>query len=257
LVAAPWPLYTFMINYKEQTVIITGGTRGIGRAVAEEFLIAGATVVVTYYSDEQAALQFKNHNASCKKRLDVQKFDVSDYVQVENFFKYFEERYGTLQVLVNNSGIRRDSALAMMKQEDWSRVIEINLTGAFNMCKFAVLLMMANRYGRIINITSPSGKHGFMGQTNYAASKAGQVGFSRSLSKEVATRGITVNCLSPGFIDTGFIDDLPEKLRKSYLKDIPLNRFGRPEEVAMGVLFLASKKAGYITGSTLEITGGL
>ncbi len=257
MVAAPWPLCVFMFNFKEQTVIVTGGTRGIGRAIAEEFLRAGATVVVTYSSDEQAAMKFKSDNASYNKKLDVQKFDVSDYNQAEKFFKYFEDRHGVLQVLVNNSGIRRDSALAMMKKEDWSRVLEINLTGAFNMCKFAVLLMMANRYGRIINITSPSGKLGFLGQTNYSASKAGQVGFSRSLSKEVATRGITVNCISPGFIDTGFIDDLPEKLKKSYLKDIPLNRFGTPEEVATGVLFLASKKAGYITGSTLEITGGL
>lgn len=246
-----------MLSFKEKTVIVTGGTRGIGKSVAEEFLKAGATVVASYLSDEKAALKFKSDNSSCKERLDVQKFDVSDFDQVERFFKYIEERYGALQVLVNNSGIRRDSALAMMKREDWDRVLDVNLSGVFNMCKFAVMLMMANRYGRIINITSPSGKQGFSGQTNYAASKAGQVGFTRSLSKEVATRGITVNCVSPGFMDTGFIDDLPEKLKKSYLESIPVKRFGKPEEVAFSVLFLASEKAGYITGSTLEVTGGL
>lgn len=246
-----------MLNFENQTVIITGGTRGIGKSVAEEFLKAGATVIVSYFSDEQAALKFKSDNASYKEKVDVRKFDVSDYGQVESFFKYIEERYGALQVLVNNSGIRRDSALAMMSREDWGRVLDVNLSGVFYMSKFAVTLMMLNRYGRIINITSPSGKHGFRGQANYAASKAGQVGLTRSLSKEVASRGITVNCVSPGFIDTGFIDDLPEKLKKSYLESIPLRRFGKPEEVAISILFLASKKAGYITGSTLEITGGL
>lgn len=246
-----------MLNFENQTVIITGGTRGIGKSVAEEFLKAGATVVVSYFSDEQAALKFKSDNASYKEKVDVRKFDVSDYDQVESFFKYIEKRYGALQVLVNNSGIRRDSVLAMMSREDWGRVLDVNLSGVFNMCKFAVTLMMLNRYGRIINITSPSGKQGFRGQANYAASKAGQVGLTRSLSKEVASRGITVNCVSPGFIDTGFIDDLSEKLKKSYLESIPLRRFGKPEEVAISILFLASKKAGYITGSTLEVTGGL
>ncbi len=162
-----------------------------------------------------------------------------------------------MQVQVNNFGIRRDSAVDRMKLEDWSSVVDVNLSGVFNMCKFAVMIMMSSRYGRIINITSPAGKIGFPGQSNYAATKAGQVGLTRSLSKEVATRGITVNCVSPGFIDTGFIDDLPEKLRKTYLENIPLHRFGKPEEVASCVLFLASKEASYTNGSTLEVTGGL
>lgn len=246
-----------MFNFEGQTVIVTGGTRGIGKAVAGAFLKAGAMVIVSYNSDDQAAEKFKSENASYKDKVDVQKFDVSDYSKVEFFFKYVEEKYGDLQVLVNNSGIRRDSVLAMMKQEDWSRVVDVNLSGVFNMCKFAVILMMSSRYGRIINITSPAGKMGFPGQSNYAATKAGQVGLTRSLSKEVATRGITVNCVSPGFIDTGFIDDLPEKLRKTYLENIPLHRFGKPEEVAACVLFLASKEASYTNGSTLEVTGGL
>lgn len=246
-----------MFNFEGQTIIVTGGTRGIGRAIAEGFLKSGATVVVTYSSDEQAFLKFQSENTAYKDRIDVRKFDISDYSQVKNFFKYMDERHGSLHVLVNNSGIRRDSVLAMMKQEDWSNVLDVNLSGVFFMCKFAVALMMSNRYGRIINITSPSGKLGFQGQANYAASKAGQVGLTRSLSKEVATRGITVNCVSPGFIDTGFIGNLSEKQKKSHLESIPVKRFGRPEEVASSVLFLASKKAGYITGATLEVTGGL
>lgn len=246
-----------MFNFEGQTIIVTGGTRGIGRAIAEGFLKSGGTVVVTYSSDNQAFLEFQSENTAYKDRIDARKFDISDYSQVKNFFKYMDERHGSLQVLVNNSGIRRDSVLAMMKQEDWSNVLDVNLSGVFYMCKFAVALMMSNRYGRIINITSHSGKLGFQGQANYAASKAGQVGLTRSLSKEVATRGITVNCVSPGFIDTGFIGNLSEKQKKSYLESIPVKRFGKPEEVASSVLFLASKKAGYITGATLEVTGGL
>ena len=246
-----------MFNFEGNIVIVTGGTRGIGKAVAEAFLKAGATVIVSYSSDEQAAEKFKSENTSYKDKLDIRKFDISDYSQVEIFFQYVEKQYGNLHVLINNSGIRRDSALAMMKQEDWNRVLDINLSGVFNMCKFAVMLMMSNRYGRIVNITSPAGRIGFSGQSNYSASKSGQVGLTRSLSKEVATRRITVNCVSPGFIETGLIDDLPEKLKKTYLENIPVRRFGKPEEVASCVLFLASKEAAYINGATLEVTGGL
>jgi 3-oxoacyl-[acyl-carrier protein] reductase len=145
----------------------------------------------------------------------------------------------------------------MMKAEDWNRVINTNLTGTFNLCKLAVQSMMRQRYGRIITLTSPVGKFGFAGQANYAASKAGQVAFTRSLSKEVASRKITVNCVSPGFIDTDFIGDLPEEQKKFYKDQIPLKRFGTPEDVTYPVLFLASKESSYITGSVLEVTGGL
>ena len=160
-------------------------------------------------------------------------------------------------MLVNNSGIRKDAVLAMMKPEDWQKVLDVNLTGSFYMSKLAVHSFITNRYGRIITITSPAGRFGFEGQANYAASKAGQVAMTRSLSKEVASRGITVNCVSPGFIDTEFLADLPEKLRKEYLASIPLKRFGTPDEVAACVLFLASREAGYITGSVLAVDGGL
>ena len=246
-----------MFDFKEQTAIITGGTRGIGRRIAESFLEAGARVIVSYTANEAAAESFRKENSDFAERIDVQRFDVSVYEEVEEFFKYVESQYGSFEVLVNNAGIRKDSVLGMMKKSDWSDVMNVNLNGIFHMCKFAVMILMRKRYGRIITITSPMGKHGFEGQSNYAASKAGQIGLTRSLSKEVATRGITVNCVSPGFIETELIQDLPEKLRKAYLDQVPMKRFGKTEEAAHAVLFLASREASYITGSTIEVTGGL
>jgi len=245
-------------DFTNQTALITGGTRGIGRAISEAFLAAGARVIATYVSNEEAAAEFKRANSAHAEPLELRKCDVSDYEQVEALFKSLEQSYKDgIDILVNNSGVRKDSVLAMMKPQDWHDVVNVNLSGTFNMCKFGVLAMMRKRYGRIINITSPCGEFGFAGQANYAASKAGQVGLTRSLSKEVATRGITVNCVSPGFIGTDLIKDLSEDLRKQYVAQVPLKRFGTPEEVASCVLFLASKEASYITGSVLEVTGGL
>lgn len=244
-----------MYDFTDQTVIVTGGTRSIGRAVTELFLKAGAKVIATYVSNKEAAETFKAELNN--GRLFIEQFDVSDYKAVEEFFSTFADKYGTLEILVNNSGIRKDSVLAMMSHEDFTRVMDINLTGVFNMCKFAVKEMMLNRYGRIINMTSPSGKFGFEGQANYSASKAGMVALSRSLSKEVAKRKITVNCVSPGFIDTDLISDLPEAMVKEYKKSIPVKRFGTPADVAHAVGFLAMKESAYITGSTVEVTGGL
>ncbi|TEU17834.1 MAG: 3-oxoacyl-[acyl-carrier-protein] reductase [Dehalococcoidia bacterium] len=246
-----------MYDFKGQTAIVTGGTRGIGKGIAENFLKAGARVIVTYTSNEAAAAQFKQDNNEFAENTDIQKFDVAKYEEVERFFKYIDTKYGGFEVLVNNAGIRKDSVLAMMKESDWHDVMNINLTGTFYMCKFAVMSLMRKRYGRIINISSVMEKYGFEGQANYAASKAGLSALTKSLSKEIATRGITVNCVSPGFIATEFIEDLPDKLRESYLARIPLKRFGSTEEVAACVLFLASKEASYVTGSTLEVAGGL
>ena len=244
-------------DFKGQTALVTGGTRGIGRAISESFLKAGATVIATYRSNDAEAENFKQSNIDYANSLDVYKFDVSDYVVVENFYKEIEKKYESFQILVVSSGIRSDSIVGMMKVEDWNRVIDTNLTGTFNLCKLAVMSMMRQKYGRIITLTSPIGKFGFAGQANYAASKAGQVAFTRSLSKEVASRKITVNCVSPGFIDTDFIVDLPEEQVKAYKAQIPLKRFGTPEDVIYPVLFLATKQASYITGSVLEVTGGL
>ena len=244
-------------DFKGQTALVAGGTRGIGRAISEAFLKAGAKVVATYLSNDEEAKKFKKANADRANFLDIYQFNVTDYESVENFYKEVEVKYKSFQILVISSGIRSDSIVGMMKAEDWNRVIDTNLTGTFNLSKLAVQSMMRQRYGRIITLTSPIGKFGFAGQANYAASKAGQVAFTRSLSKEVASRKITVNCVSPGFIDTDFIGDLPEEQRKAYKDQVPLKRFGSPEDVTYPVLFLASKETDYITGSVLDVTGGL
>jgi 3-oxoacyl-[acyl-carrier protein] reductase len=246
-----------MYDFGGQTVIITGGTRGIGKAIAEGFLKAGARVIVTYSTNETATTQFRQDNRQFAENIDVQKLDVSKYEDVEKFFKYIDTKYGGFEVLVNNAGIRKDSVLAMMKESDWHDVLNVNLSGVFYMCKFAVRILMRKRYGRIVNVSSVMERYAFEGQANYAASKAGLAALTRSLSKELASRGITVNCVSPGFIDTELIRDLPDKLRESYLTRIPAKKFGSPEEVAACVLFLASREASYVTGSTLEVSGGL
>lgn len=244
-------------DFKNQTAIVTGGTRGIGRAISEAFLAAGARVIAAYRSNDQAADAFKEANAEYGDRLIARKLDVTQYKEVEKFFVFVMKQCEKFEVLVNSSGIRRDAIVGMMAEDDWKDVIDTNLTGTFNMCKLAVQNLTRKRYGRIITITSPIGQIGFAGQANYAASKAGQVALTRSLAKEIASRKITVNCVSPGFIDTDFIADLPEEQKQAYLKMIPVKRFGVAEEVARAVLFMADRSSSYITGSVLEITGGL
>jgi len=243
-----------MQNFDGKIVIVTGGTSGIGGAVTTAFLDAGAEVTAIYGGNDKKADTFKS---TAGDKCEVVKLDVSDYSAVESFFKTFAENHDKLDIVVNSAGIRRDGIVGMMKEEDWNAVIDVNLTGTFNICKFAVLEMMKKRYGRIINITSPAGKYGFEGQANYSASKSAQVAFTKSLSKEIAKRKITVNAVSPGFIDTDFISDLSDEVRKAYEKSVPLKRFGKPQEVSPAVLFLASDEASYITGSVLEVTGGL
>ena len=243
-------------DFHDQTAVVTGGTRGIGRAAAEAFLAAGAGVICLYGGDEAAAEEMRGHHAGTAG-LRVERLDVADAGACEVFWRRLEDEGVTPQVLVNNAGIRRDAVLAMMPEESWRRVLDVNLGGVFNMSKFAVQAMSGKRYGRIVNITSPSGKFGFAGQANYAASKAGMVALTKSLSKEVAKRGVTVNCVSPGFIDTDFIRDLPEEQAKEYRRSVPMQRFGTAEEVADAILYLASRESAYITGATLEVTGGL
>ena len=246
-----------MFDFSEQTVIVTGAGRGIGKGIAELFLRSGARLIGIYHTNKAAVEYFLDENREFSPKIDFQQLDVSDHCQVEKFYRYVETNYSTFQVLVNNSGIRKDAIVGMMKESDWKAVIEINLSGAFYMCKFAVRNFISQKYGRIINITSPSGKMGFAGQANYSASKAGLVALTKSLSKEVATKGITVNCVSPGFIDTEFIQDLPEIRREKFKEEVPMKRFGTCREIAQAVLFLASDQASYITGTTLEVTGGL
>jgi 3-oxoacyl-[acyl-carrier protein] reductase len=246
-----------MLEFEGKTAVVTGATRGIGRAITEALLARGATVAGIYGGNQVAAEAVVEACGQYEGRLLLRQLDVSDYQAVAAFFAELESAWDTLDILVNNAGIRRDAVLAMMKEEDWRRVLDVNLTGGYNMSKFAVPLMMKQKYGRIVFITSPMGHLGFAGQSNYAASKAGQVGLMKSLSKEVAKRKITVNCVSPGFIATELIDDLTEMQIKEYKKMVPANRFGTPVEVADAVLFLASERAAYINGAVLEITGGL
>ena len=246
-----------MHDFAGQIAVVTGATRGIGRAIAQALLAGGATVFATYAGNQEAAARLAADNANAGERLRLCQFDVADHEQVQHFFGQVETEFGHIDILVCNAGIRKDGVLAMMPVVDWQRVLDVNLTGSFNMAKHAVLLMLRRRYGRIIFITSPMAHAGFAGQANYAASKAGQIGMARSLSKETASRKITVNCVSPGFIDTELLTGLSADQLVAYKKSVPIGRFGKPEEVADAVLFLCGPKAAYITGSVLEVNGGL
>jgi len=250
-----------MTDFHGRKAVVSGATKGIGKAIAKAFLGAGATVIGVYGSDRNAADAFMQEWEADPSyegdRLLLYPCDVSDGSSVVRFFAEIEKKFDTIDILVNNAGIRRDAVLAMMHSDDWQRVIDVNLTGTFNMSKQAVLLMMKQKYGRIIHITSPMAHMGFEGQANYAASKAGQIGMMRSLCKETAKRRITVNCISPGFIDTDLLDGLTADQIDKYKKMVPMKRFGRTEEVAAAVLFLAGEQASYISGSVLEVTGGL
>ncbi|MGB3212633.1 MAG: 3-oxoacyl-ACP reductase FabG [Desulforhopalus sp.] len=246
-----------MQEFYGQKVLISGATRGIGKAIAGKFLEAGATVIGIYAGNCDAAAAFSKEYAQFSSNLELLRCDIANEVEVNNLFAMIEEKYQALDILINNAGIRKDAVLALMHSEQWQQVIDVNLTGTYLMAKQAVLLMMSHKYGRIINITSPVAHLGFPGQANYAASKAGQVALTKSLAKEVARKKITVNCVSPGFISTDFIQDLPQEQLKTYKNMVPMRRFGTPEEVAGAVLFLAGSKAAYITGTVLEISGGL
>jgi 3-oxoacyl-[acyl-carrier protein] reductase len=241
-----------------QTAVVTGGTRGLGAAISTALLESGATVHAVYRQDQAAARAFADRSAAHGARLSLHRLDVADYAAVDAFWQKLETSApGGVQILVNNAGIRRDAIVGTMSPEDWKAVIDTNLSGSFHMSKFAVRSMLRGRYGRIVLVTSPAGGHGFAGQGNYSASKAGQVGFMRALAREVAKKKITVNCVSPGFVETELIADLPEEKRQEHLGMIPMGRFGRPEEIAWAVLALCSSEASYVNGAVLEVTGGI
>jgi len=244
-----------MSEFTNKKAVVTGATRGIGRAIADSLLSRGCRVYGIYGGNHEAAEEFQSHWD--RSLLTLACCDVADHDRVRQTFEEIENRFDSLDILINNAGIRKDAIVALMNSEQWQQVLDINLTGTFNTTRYAVPLMMKQKYGRIVAITSPSAQMGIQGQANYAASKAGQVGFIRTLAKEVARKKITANCVSPGFIATELIDDLSEDQLKAYKKMVPMRRFGTVDEVVDGVLFLASEKAAYITGTTLEITGGL
>jgi 3-oxoacyl-[acyl-carrier protein] reductase len=245
------------MRFEDKVVVVTGSSRGIGRGIATEFGREGASVVVNYNSNADAANEVvESINAIGSQAIAV-RADVSDFSQAESLIKSAIDEFGDLQVLVNNAGTTRDGLIMTMKEPDWDFVLNTNLKSTFNCSRAAVRYMLRKRYGRIINVTSVSGQIGNAGQTNYSASKAGQIGFTKALAREVASRKITVNAVAPGFISTELTESLPEDL-KAGLKDlIPLKRIGTPEEVAKAVLYLASDDAAYVTGHVLTIDGGM
>ena len=246
-----------MNRFDGTVVLVTGATRGIGRAIASAFLKENATLVGIYAGNEESAAAFIAEHQEAEGRIDLRRCNVADPQQVTDLFEHLETRYQRLDILVNNAGVRRDAVLAMMNDSQWQEVIDTNLTGTFLMARNAVPLMMRNKFGRIVNITSPVARLGFAGQANYAASKAGQIALAKSLARAVAKKKITVNCVSPGLIATDFLDGLPRELLDEYRKLVPMRRFGTPAEVAHAVLFLCSAEAAYISGTVLEVSGGL
>jgi len=236
--------------------LVTGATRGIGRAIAEGLGAAGARVAGTATTDSGAqAITDAFAEAGIQGRGYA--LDVSDAAAVAAIFQKVQEEMGDVSILVNNAGITRDNLLMRMRDEEWDAVMATNLRSVFQLCKIAVRPMMKARWGRIINVTSVVGHAGNGGQTNYAAAKAGLTGFSKSLAREVGSRGITVNCVAPGFIDTDMTRALTEAQRDALVGQVPLARFGQVGEVAAAVTFLASDGAGYVTGSTLHVNGGM
>ena len=237
----------------KKLAIVTGASRGIGRAIAEKLVADGFLVVGTATSASGADAISAYLGEDGKGYA----LNVADAASIEAFIDSVSENYGTPAVLVNNAGITRDNLLMRMKDEEWDDIINTNLTSVFRMSKAVLRAMMKARYGRIINISSVVGSTGNAGQTNYAAAKAGMVGFSKSMAKEVGSRGITVNTVAPGFIDTDMTKELSDDIKNGLLSAIAVGRLGQPEEIAHAVSFLASEQAAYITGETLHVNGGM
>ncbi len=245
------------MGFEDKVAVVTGASRGIGKAIAEDLGSRGASVVVNYHSSAEGAEEVVAAIEKSGGQAKAFQADVSNLRQAQDLVKFAVEEFDGLHILVNNAGIIRDGFIMLMKEEDFDDVIRTNLKGTFNCSKAAVRHMMRKRYGRIISITSISGQMGNPGQTNYSASKAGQVGFTKALAREVSSRNITVNAVAAGYIDTGIWDDTPEEAKDFLLGMIPLGRSGQPEEVAKAVAFLASDDAAYITGHVLAVDGGI
>jgi len=237
-----------------EIALVTGASRGIGKAIAEQLASMGATVIGTATSDGGADnissyLSDKGGKGMC--------LNVTDIDSIDTVMKNIKDEFGAISILVNNAGITKDNLLMMMKEDQWNDIIETNLTSIYRLSKAVVRTMMKARKGRIINIASVVGLTGNPGQTNYSATKAGMLGFTKSLAREIGSRNITVNCVAPGFIDTDMTKELPDEQRKALISQIPLNRLGDPADIAAAVGFLASPVAAYITGETINVNGGM
>lgn len=241
----------------KQTAIVTGGSRGIGRAVAVRLAKDGMNLVINYRGNSAAAEETERMCRELGAEVLLVQGDVSRAEDCEKLAAQAKEAFGRVDVLVNNAGITRDGLLARMTEEDFRAVLDVNLVGPWNMIKAVNRIMMKQRYGRIVNLSSVTGLMGNMGQTNYAAAKAGILGMTKSYAREVASRGITVNAVAPGFIDTDMTEAMPEGAKDKIITGIPMGRTGKPEDVAEAVAFLASEQAGYITGEVLRVDGGM
>ena len=242
---------------KNKIVLITGAGRGIGRAIATALAKEGAEVVINYNGSEERAKEVKQTLEENGGKASIYKCNVSDFVACEAMIKDIVKEYGHLDILVNNAGITKDGLIMKMKEEDFDSVLNVNLKGTFNTIRHSARQMLKQRSGKIINISSVSGILGNVGQANYAASKAGVIGLTKTMARELGSRGITVNAIAPGFVDTEMTEVLSEEIRENACKQIILGRFGKPEDIANTAVFLASDKADYITGQVISVDGGM
>lgn len=244
-----------MLNGK--IAVVTGASRGIGKAIAMKFAQLGATVVINYNGSAQKAEEVKQSIIADGGRAVIKQCNVADYDACEAFIKEVIDQFGRIDILVNNAGITKDGLIMRMSEEDFTNVVDVNLKGTFHCIRFASRQMMKQRSGRIINMSSVVGISGNAGQINYAASKAGVIGMTKSAAKELASRGITVNAIAPGYIETDMTNVLSDKVKEETMKQIPLGRLGQTGDIAAAAAFLASDEAGYITGQVLAVDGGM
>ena len=242
---------------KNKIALITGAGRGIGRAIAIALAKEGAEVVINYNGSEERAKEVKQTIEENGGKASIYKCNVSDFADCEAMIKDIVKEYGHLDILVNNAGITKDGLIMKMKEEDFDSVLNVNLKGTFNTIRHSARQMLKQRSGKIINISSVSGILGNVGQANYAASKAGVIGLTKTMARELGSRGITVNAIAPGFVDTEMTEVLSEEIRENACKQIILGRFGKPEDIANTAVFLASDKADYITGQVISVDGGM